>query len=189
MIPNSDNTAPVAVTTPPDWGKGVSVTFVHQTQVFVARSGKEQRQRGRAMAKAKLSYKVSGLTTADQRAAMLTAEVEALRLCIVPFWCEGTQTITSIVADVVTIGVDPRKDFFIVGQYVYLDDGTTQDFRQIASITDRILTLVTDGTAPAFGAGARIYPCRKCRRVESDEMLSWDDSVSHTLNLEYETVE
>lgn len=188
-IPNSDNTAPVPVTTQPDWAKGVKVTFIHITQLFASRSGKEQRQRSRATAKARISYTVSGLTVAEQSAAMLAAEVEARRLCIVPFWSEGTQTITSTAGDVVTIGVDPRADFFAVGQYVYFDDGTTQDFRQIASITDRILTLAADVGAPAFGAGARIYPCRKCRRLPSDEMLSWDDSVSHTLNLQYETTE
>lgn len=189
MIPNSDNTAPLAVTREPDWGKPLSVTFMHSTAVFKSRAGKEQRKRMRRSPKARISWEVSGLTLEEAQAAMEEQAAHGLRLCVVPFWTEGTVTITSIASNAVTIGVDPRRDFFAVGQYVYLDDGTNQDFREIASVADRILTLVADGGAPAFGAGARIFPCRICRRLPNDDTLSATDTHSHDLKLSFETTE
>lgn len=189
MNPNSDTTDALAVTAQPDWSRQPKVTFAHSTVIVLAVSGKEQRERIRQTPKARLSYVVSGLTLAEMRAGLLRAEAEGRAPCIVPFWTEGTITVTGIVANQVTIGVDPRRDFFVAGQYVFLDDlaGHT-GFRLVTAVTDRGLTLAADGTAYAFGANAKIYPCRKCRRIGNDELLSRDDLHSHTLRYEYETI-
>ena len=188
MIPNSDNTSPLPVTDEPDWGKPVIVTFTHSTQVFGSRAGKEQRKRIRRSPKSSITYTVSGLTLAQAQTAMDAASAQYARLCIVPFWTEGTVTITSIFANAVTVGVDPRRDFFAPGQYVYLDDGTTQYFRLISSVSGRILTLTADGSSPAFGANARIFPCRLCRRLPNDEdALEQTNTTSHELKLSYQT--
>lgn len=186
-IPTSDNTSPVGVTMQPDWSKGVKLTYAHATKIFTARTGHEQRQRGRLNPKAKIEWETAGLSLAEALAALTAAEVESRRLCIVPFWCEATVAITSTAGDTLTIGVDPRPDFFVVGDYIFLDDGTTQDFRQIATITDRILTLTADVGAPEFAINTRVYPCRKCRRLPSDEVITRDNTTSHSLRLAYET--
>lgn len=190
MIANSDNTAPLPVTDEPDWSKPVAVTFIHSTQIIMSRAGKEQRGRTRRSPKARISWYLSGLTLAEAQTAMEAAAAQHARLCIVPFWTEGTVTITSISSNLVTIGVDPRRDFFAPGQFVYLDDGTNQYFREIVSVTDRILTLDADGASPAFGANSRIFPCRKCRRLPNDEAsLEATDTTSHELQISYETTE
>lgn len=190
MIANSDNTAPLPVSDEPDWSKPVTVAFMHSTQITMSRAGKEQRKRTRRSPKARISWSVSGLTLAQAQTAMEAAAAQSARLCIVPFWTEGTVTITSIVGNLVTVGVDPRRDFFAPGQYVYLDDGTNQYFRLIESVSDRILTLTTDGSSPAFGANSRIFPCRKCRRLPNDDAsLEATDTTSHELQLSYETTE
>lgn len=188
-IPNSDNAAPVPVTTAPDWAEGITTTFIHGTLIFASRSGKEQRTRQRSTPKARINWTVSGLTVAEALSAMTAAEVEARRLCVVPFWTEAAKTIDSTADDVVTISVDTRPDFFAPGHFVYLDDGAQRYFREILSVNERILTLVADGAAPIFSAGAWAYPCRKCRRVPVDETLTRNDFVSHKLMLQYETVE
>lgn len=188
MIANSDNTSPLPVTDEPDWSKPVVVTFSHATQIFGSRAGKEQRKRLRRSPKASIQYTVSGLTLAQAQTAMEAASAQYARLCIVPFWTEGTVTITSISGNAVTIGVDPRRDFFAAGQYVYLDDGTNQYFRLIASVSDRILTLTADGSSPAFGANTRIFPCRLCRRLPNDDdALEATNTTSHELKLAYQT--
>lgn len=188
MIANSDNTSPLPITAEPDWSKPVVVTFTHATQVFGSRSGKEQRKRVRRSPKATIMYTVSGLSLAEAQLAMDAAAAQYARLCIVPFWTEGTITITSIVSDAVTVGVDPRRDFFAPGQYVYLDDGTNQYFRLISSVSDRILTLTADGSSPAFGANARIFPCRLCRRLPNEsDALEATNTTSHELKLSYQT--
>lgn len=186
-IPNSSTGDLVAVTTQPDWSLGVTVTFSFATMLFISRTGKEQRQADRLTPRGKIEWSVRGLSLAQARAAMAQAEVEARSMCLVPFWSEGTITITSTAGDAVTIGVDPREDFFAPGQWVYIDDGTVQDFRLIDSVTDRILALQADVGAPTIGADAKIYPCRKCRRVLAEDILSRDNTTSHRLKFQYDT--
>lgn len=189
MIANSDNTTPLPVSDEPDWGKPVLVTFIHSTQIFMSRAGKEQRKRLRRSPKARIAWNVSALTLAQARTALEAEAAQAARLCIVPFWTEGTVTVTSIAANAVTIGVDPRRDFFAPGQYVYLINGANLYFRLIASVSGRILTLTADGASPAFGSGSRIFPCRKCRRLPNDASIEATDTNSHELKLSYETTE
>lgn len=99
-IPNSDNSLPVPVTRQPDWGQTVACVMIHETQIFSSRSGHEQRRRKRAWPKARISWTVSGLTLAEALEAMNAAEVEARRLCIVPFWTESALIIDSTADDV-----------------------------------------------------------------------------------------
>jgi hypothetical protein len=189
MTPNSDNTSHVLITREPDWAEGVVSTFTFETGVFVSRSGKEQRKRGRATPKAKIIWKVSGLTLPQYRAAIASAAVEARALCRVPFWSEGTITVTSISSNAVTIGVDPRADFFAVGQWVYFVAPAATSFRRIASVSGRILTLDAAPSEAAIPSGARCYPCRVCRRIFADQAIERTDSQSHNLTLEYQATQ
>lgn len=188
-IPTSDDGTLIAVTARPDWAQAVTVTYGFDTKVFLSRTGKEQRQRGRVTPKARIAWVTTGATLAEAQAAMVQAQVEARAICLVPFWTESTLLITSTAGDVVTIGVDPREDFYAVGQWVFMQgtDGTTS-FRQITAVVGRILTLAASVGAPEMPIDSRIYPCRKCLRVLADDALTRDNLTSHTIKYEYSTV-
>lgn len=189
MIPNSDTLNAIAVTSQPDWSQGVSTSFLHRTSIYSSRSSKEQRSRGRRSPKARISWTVSGLNNTQAFAAMAAASVEMQSMCLVPFWTEGTITITTLATGgtSLTIGVDPRRDWFAVGQYICLDNGLLLRFRQIAAVTDRILTLTADGTGPTFAIGSRVYPCRTCRRLPDEQSMVTNDTTCNELKLSYET--
>lgn len=189
MIPNSENTDALAVTIQPDWSRGVTISQVHQTTSFLSRSGMEQRKRGRRTPMYRLVYQVTGLNYAQHRAALAVAKAESRAVCLVPMWTERAQTITSIVSDVVTIDQDPRREFFAAGQWAYfytVADGG--QFRRIASVTDRHLTLETRVDAIAYGAGSKVYPARRCKRVLGQDETKLQDFTSHEFTLTYETI-
>lgn len=189
MIVNSENTAAVGVTAQPDWSRGVQLAQIHQTAQFLSRSGMEQRRRYRRTPKYRLGYEITGLSEAEARAAATTARQETRSVCLVPFWTERAQTINAIVSDVVTIDSDPRREFFAAGQWVYFyTEADGGQFRQIASAVGRILTLETHATPIAYGAGAKVYPARRCRRIIGQDEIKANDWTRREIALLYETI-
>ena len=189
MIPTSENTAAVGVIAQPDWSRGVGLTQSHQTLQFTARAGMEQRRRIRRTPKYRLSYEVTGLSEDQAKAAAITARQESRSVCLVPFWSERALTITSIAANVVTIDSDPRREFFAPGQWVYFyTEAAGGQFRQIASAVGRILTLATHLTPIAYGAGAKVYPVRRCKRILGQDEIRALDWTRREITLTYETI-
>lgn len=190
-IPNSSDLDPLFIQRQPDWARGVGVTFMHGTTVFQARQGMEQRSRARRTPVARINYSQTGLDRTNAAARELQADAEARAICIVPFWSEGCLATHLLTATLLRINVDPRADFFAPGQMVYVGVGDvdtfTGEFREIVSVVDRDLTLVA-GAFTTFPAESRVYPCRRCKRVLSDDMMERGSNRSYMETLVYETI-
>ncbi len=161
MIPNTAE-APVFLTTPPAWERGVELEQVMDTAVFTSRAGLEERQQRRQRAAYRIEftavYDAAALATRNTAAAL-----EMAAPLVVPFWTERCLTTSGIVSNVVNIDRDPDSDWFVPGDWIFFDSPTQgQQFRQIASVADAALTLSGSGTA--FNSGTPVYPCRRCLR-------------------------
>ena len=152
MIPNTNNTALLFVSTRPAWEHGVTLRMSMKTDVFDARSGLQQRQGRQTGAKWEMKY-----TAILDRVAALARHTRALAEVraplIVPMWTERSATTSAITANVVTIDRAADADFFRAGDYVYFSSGLGDQFRQIASVDGDELTLEPDGGAIAYLTG------------------------------------
>lgn len=189
MIPNSENTPSIAVTARPDWAAGVMLMQTHQSAIFTGRSGMEQRGRSRAVPKHRLKYTLSGLSNAEQRAALKNAQAEGRSVCVVPFWTERARIVNALTLDEILLNTDPRPGFWQPGQYVYLFDPTLGgQFRQISAADNRTLTLEELEDALDFPAGCYVYPAIHCRRLLGADDLTRSDWTSGQMQVEYETL-
>lgn len=166
MIPTSADT-PVFISRAPSWELQVELEQAMETAVFTSRSGLEERQQRRSRSLWTMEYSAV-LQPAELAARRASAITESNAPCVVPFWTERCYTTTAIVANVVGIDRLPDADFFADGDYCYLSQNGTGQFRQIDTSSGNNLTLVALIGAVAFTTGAKIWPCRLCARQPFD---------------------
>lgn len=188
MIPSSDNTTPLAITQRPDWGRGVTVTYVHATNIFTSRSGMEQRGRTRAAPRCRIRYSVTGLSAPQMRDMLRRSIIESRSICIVPFWTERARVVFDMVGDSLLLNTDPRPGFWRVGQWVLLQDATLgEQFRQVVAVSARNLSLAPDPDAILYPSGTYLYPALHCRRLSGNDPITKADLTSGSIEVEYES--
>lgn len=180
MAVASTNTAELLFTsTEPAWEAGVELSQGMQTALFTSRSGLEQRQQRRIRGAYSIEYRIyhdkaaAALRLARNRAETVTAVV-------VPMWTEEA-VLASLASNTATVSRTATEDWFSVGDYILLINGTTRQFRQIASygVSLQALVLESDAGALAFPNGSRVIPCRICARKSGDSEMDFpsEDAV------------
>lgn len=159
MIPDTTTVKPRFIDEQPDWNKPVSVVFNFSTSVAESELETRQRARWRQQPRYAISYTVSAMTAAEfaVRRSAIIAELAAP--LVVPIWTDQFELVSMTSANVADLGEALAKKKFKVGSYAYFtQDGLTNTFRKITTITDDTLTFEA-ATVPVFTAGAIVYPC------------------------------
>jgi len=163
-IPTTNTAVTLFSSQRPAWEKGIEMVQGHATRLFTSRAGLEQRQQGRLRSQWKLSYTcyLDGLER-EERDRRNRAELVAP--VVVPFWPEEA-IVSAMLSNSVTISRTATDDWFAIGDYIYLTDGTTGQFRVISGygVSLQQLTLEAVGSEVLFSGGDLVYPCRLCIR-------------------------
>jgi hypothetical protein len=188
-LPNSENTAPLFVAPRPDWNAGQQLTANHATAITTARTGQEQRTRGRRYPQYRLQYERTGLSLAQHNAAQAEAREQAQKPLWVPFWPLLARLANNPPNfNTVTIDLDPWEDWWTPGQWVYVWKANDYgQWRQIASVAGRVLTLET-AEEIGFSAGDYIAPARFSRRLINDDTRNRRSLASYTETLTFESL-
>jgi hypothetical protein len=163
-IPSTTTVDLLFVSREPAWENGVELIQSMVSGVFTSRSGLEQRQQRIGRGHWTMRYRTYDVAaTALSRWKRTQAELAAP--LVVPFWPEGG-TLASLASDVATISRTATEDWFLVGDYIFITNGTVGQFRTIAGygISLQALELEEVDDPVAFSPGARVYPCRLCER-------------------------
>lgn len=188
-IPDTSNTATLFVTRPPAWEMGVQLEQAMNSDVSTSRAGLEQRQQRGGVGRWRLTYQAY-LNQSERAAREERAFAEIAAPLIVPFWTEAGTTITTLDFNALQVDRAWTPDFFKVGDWVFFDDGTQTQFRQIEAIgiTDQSLELVDLSGQIEFAAGTTIYPCRHCVREQGRAEFESASEATHTERLVYSTL-
>jgi len=193
VLPSNTNQALRFITDEPDWSKGVMVTDFRRTSVRISRAGLEVRQRHRLVPRIQIEFTVSGLTNDEYFARVQQALLDARAGLVIP-----------LRTDVETAGADStgpnhtdlaitnarRPGLFKVGDYIYTHDGTTGQFRQIASITDSTnFVLETTGSPQDILQDDPIYPCLVFEQLTHDVDFTRYAPESRELRLKFRSIE
>ena len=188
VLPSVTSQAERFIADEPDWGQPVTAKWIFVTEIFTARDGLEQRSRIRFIPQVQIEYILTGLTNAEYvtRAAQLLLDARAALW--VPWWTEeNSLAITSPTSNDLEISVPRRPGWFKVGDNVYIDDGTTTEFREITAIIDS--TNLTISTGTAFTIGTPCWPCRLCESIQPSTDATRDAVESRELKLVFRTIE
>lgn len=188
VLPSVTSQAQRFIDDEPDWGQPVSTKWIFSTPVFTARDGLEQRARLRFVPQAQIEYSLTGLTNAEYftRAAQLLLDARAALW--VPWWTEeNSLASTSTTSNDLEISVARRPGWYKVGDNVYIDDGTTREFREILTIVDSTNFTIETGTA--FTIGTPVWPCRLCESIQPSTDATRAAVESRTLKLVFRTIE
>lgn len=183
-IPTTETAEVLFSSTEPAWEAGVDLTQAMQTAMTTSRAGLEQRQQKRIRGIWQIAFTIFH-DMASAAARRLRSIAETQTAVVVPFWTEEA-ILASLVGNVATISRRSTVDWFAPGDYVLLIDGTTSQFRVIASqgSTDQELNLVALTGAIAFPNLSRIIPCRVCSRENGDAEMVFpsEDAVEEKVS-------
>lgn len=187
-IPSTSTAEVLFVSREPAWEKGVELIQSMVSSVFTSRAGLEQRQQRRHRGHFTIRY-----TTYDTAATALErwrrTQAELASPLIVPFWTESA-TLASLASNTATISRTATDDWFVVGDYIFITDGTVGQFRTIAGygISLQALQLVPITGAVAFAPGSRVYPCRACERGGGKAEAKLTHEASREEDVTYNTL-
>lgn len=191
-LPNTTNLSPIQCTARPDWRNGCTIAAQHATAITTARTGQEQRSRGRITPIYRLSYQQNGLTRAQYQARMQAAAQEVARPVLVPFWPLAARFVSNPPnANTGTIDIEATAEWFQPDQwlYIYRPSGPGQ-FRQIATVTDgHILTFQATTGALTWLSGDYLAPARLCRRIIDEDQAQRQALTSFSERFQFETID
>lgn len=182
-IPTTNTAEVLFSSQQPAWERGVELIQGMTSTMFTSRAGLEQRQQKRMRGQWSMRY-----VTFHDRAAAATRRTrnraEIAAPVVVPFWPERA-ILSSLVTNTATISRTATEDWFVIGDYIFLTDGTDSQFRQITAygISQQALVLLPLVGAVAFGAGTKVYPCRTCvrERGESEFTIASEDATEEAV--------
>jgi len=175
-IPSTTTNALLFSSQEPAWERGVELALGQSTRVFTSRSGLEQRQQGRMRSQLSLRYSAF-FDPAGKRIREERNRAEIANPVVVPFWSEAA-TIGSMTTNAATISRTATPDWFVIGDYVYITDGTDAQFRIISGYGVSLQALQFEAMTGSitFAASSLIYPCRICvRDGGSSESMETND--------------
>lgn len=166
-IDDSKTLDPLFISDQPDWGRGVVLIHSHITQIKTSRSGLEQRSRNRVTPMIRLEWTAGGLTQAEIKQRGIDDLAESRYPCVVPLWTEPVGMDGDMPdADTISIDTTPAAGEFEQGDWIYIDDGTARQFRQIETLADTdTFNLETHAAPTTFTGTVTVYPCRKFEKV------------------------
>lgn len=184
-IPSTTTATTLFSSQRPAWEKGVELVQGHQTRLFTSRAGLEQRQQSRIRSQWRMRF-TCFFDAADRAAREARNRAELVAPVVVPFWTEEA-LISTMATNSVTISRTATDDWFAVGDYIYLTDGTVGQFRTVAGygVSLQQLTLEAISGEVIFSALDLVYPCRLCVRdggsadVAEDNDFTVEDDVRY----------
>jgi hypothetical protein len=187
-LPSTSNSQLLFTSTPPAWELGVEMTQAHQTRLFTSRSGLEQRQQSRQRSQIKINYSCY-FSHAARVEREERSRAEIVSPVVVPIWTEQAY-VASMLANAVTIDRTATPDWFEVGDYLYLTNGTQGQFRLITGygVSLQVIQLEPIDPAVIFNAGAAVIPCRICTRGGGMFELSEPNDFSLREEIIYDTL-
>ena len=158
-ISDSNSVTPRFFESQPDWERQIVVSTNYKTTMATATNGAAQRARWRNRPRYTISFSISGMTTAEfsLRRSKLIQEMNAPVVC--PIWPDF-YSLSSMSGgnNTANLGIALATKKFKVNSYAYFIQGSTTYFRKITAVNSTSLTLLADGSAPTFTAGALVYP-------------------------------
>jgi hypothetical protein len=191
MISNSENTTPLFTAPAPDWLKGIDFMTTHATAIMTARTGQEQRTRGKRYPVYKMSFQRTGMSLAEYLTAQTEARAQAQAPLWVPYW-PLMATITSDFLSEDGINIDlprPWEDWWTTGDWIWIlkADESEGQWRQITAHSEALeLEPIVD--AMTIEEGDFAVPGRLSRRIIGDDNLSRHDRVTYSQNFTFETI-
>ena len=193
VLPSTANQSQRFITDQPDWSKGVNVTDYRVTAINLSRSGLEVRQRQRLAPHVQIEYVVSALTNDEYFARAQQVILDARAPLVVPMWgdVEFVQADTTAAAHTdLEIGNARRKLFFRAGDWIYWNDGSSSQFRQIATITDSTnFVLETTGSPEQMFEDDPVYPCLVCEQISHDVDFTRYAPESREIKLKFRSID
>lgn len=169
-IPDTENLAPLFITDAPDWAEGVEMIVSWPTTINGARSGLEQRTRGRLTPRFSTSFTLAALSAAEYASRRTRAHTEVATAIIVPLW-PIQYAFVSKAGQVITLNLTAlASDNLITGEWIYITHSSTNTFHLITAVSGATLT-VTGGISGGFDGSARVYPCLNGTRMEGKALF------------------
>ncbi len=165
---DTSTATPVFLIQKPDYGREIVTRLVFRTSITTADDRSEQRGKRRQEPLIGAEFQIPNAKTAVWTPVRMSLMRALSAVAVVPVWSHWLELSGAPSADSASFsGQSVVRRKFRVGDWALIEeDGLDLHFRQVASVTDSLLTLEANGgqaaypdiASPAFTAAARIYP-------------------------------
>lgn len=186
--PNTDDT-PLQLAIEPDWSLGIELGVEFSSSVQRSWAGRDQRQRKREKPLITMRYEKKGLTPTEAKARILGIRDESRQPIMGPLWPDGIAiqtTMTGVGATNVQLNENPVHEWSDITVVWIWNRALGGEFRSVASVVTRTVTL--SGTGTAYPTGAFIFPCRLMLRVVTEEAVQPINLSTGTETVEFKTI-